>query len=142
MKIFTIGHTQTTAERFFERIERAGVATIVDVRLGNTSQLAGFAKRDDLRYLARALCGVDYREMPIFAPTRELLEDYRNDRDWEIYAQRFTSLLRARHVETTDRALLSSGCLLCSEAAPNRCHRRLVAEYLQAEWGGVEIAHL
>lgn len=50
IKIYTIGFTQTSAEQFFDRLIKAGVKKIVDARLNNRSQLAGFAKQEDLKY--------------------------------------------------------------------------------------------
>ena len=143
MRVFTIGFTQKSAEQFFGGLQRAGVERVVDARLHNTSQLAGFAKRDDLRYFL-GLLGIDYVHQPLLAPTEELLAAYQKKRlDWAEYERRFTELLHERRVEQTlDRAMLDQGCLLCSEAQPQRCHRRLVAEYLQSHWGDLEIDHL
>jgi uncharacterized protein (DUF488 family) len=143
MKLFTIGFTKTTAEHFFERLKGSAVRQLIDVRLNNVSQLAGFAKRDDLRYFARAVCGIDYSHLPILAPTQAMLDDYRKARgDWADYERRFRDLIAARQIENIDPALLDGGCLLCSEDKPHHCHRRLVAEYLQEKWRNVEIVHL
>lgn len=143
MKVSTIGFTQKSAEQFFGGLQRAGVRRVVDVRLHNTSQLAGFAKRDDLRYFL-SLLGIDYVQEPLLAPTEELLADYQKKRiDWVEYERRFTELLRGRRIEQAIQpTLLDQACLLCSEAQPQRCHRRLVAEHLQRHWGDLEIEHL
>lgn len=143
MKMFTIGFTRSSAQHFFTRIKASGARRIVDVRLNNVSQLAGFAKRDDLRYFADALCGIGYAHCLSLAPTRDMLDEYRNDHgDWDVYAAKFNRLIAQRHIETLDRELLDGACLLCSEDRPHRCHRRLVAEYLQQHWGDVKIVHL
>ena len=144
MKLFTIGFTQKSAEAFFSAIKKSGAERIVDIRLNNTSQLAGFAKQDDLRYFLQAICGVDYRHEPRLAPTAEILDDYKKKRIvWSEFERRFLDLIRQRQIEkTVSRELLSGGCLLCSEATPDRCHRRLVAEYLSAHWNDVEVRHL
>ncbi|HVY98549.1 MAG TPA: DUF488 domain-containing protein [Dongiaceae bacterium] len=143
MKLFTIGFTRTSAEHFFARLQAAGVKTVIDVRLNNVSQLAGFAKKDDLRYFARAICGAGYVHLPELAPTPEMLKAYRAGKDgWAAYARAFRGLMARRRVERLDRAPFDGGCLLCSEAAPHHCHRRLVAEYLREKWGDVEIEHL
>ncbi len=144
MKIATIGFTKKSASRFFELLRSSGVARIVDVRLNNASQLAGFAKKDDLAWFARELCGLDYVHEPAFAPTKALLNDYRNGRiTWDAYEKRFLDLMKERSIESTvSRELVSNGCLLCSEDQPHNCHRRLVAEYLSDRWGGLEIDHL
>lgn len=143
MKLFTIGFTKSTAERFFTRLQQAGVQRIVDVRLHNVSQLAGFAKKDDLRYFAKELCGIDYAHRPDLAPTEELLDRYKQHGDWSTYEAAFLDLARTRAIEkTVPKDLLDGGCLLCSEDQPHYCHRRLVAEYLHDQWGDVEIVHL
>lgn len=144
MKISTIGFTKKSAQRFFGLLRDSGVARIVDVRLRNGSQLAGFARRDDLAWLARELCGIDYVHAPDLAPTKDLLDDYRHGRiGWAAYETRFVGLMKARRIETAvSREMLDESCLLCSEDRPHRCHRRLVAEYLQEHWGDLEIEHL
>jgi uncharacterized protein (DUF488 family) len=144
MKIFTIGFTKKSAEAFFTKLHHAGVARLVDIRLNNVSQLAGFAKRDDLRYFVRAICGIDYIHLPELAPTQEIMDEYKkNNGDWNVFEGRFTGLMSERQVEKeVRRELLDGGCLLCSEDKPTHCHRRLVAEYLKNKWGNVEIEHI
>jgi uncharacterized protein (DUF488 family) len=145
MKLFTIGFTRTSAEHFFARLSRAKVRTLVDVRLNNVSQLAGFAKKDDLRYFAASICGIGYDHRPELAPTQEMLDAYRKGEgkgDWPAYARRFRDLIARRNIEAIDRSALDGACLLCSEDKPHHCHRRLVAEYLRDTWGDVEIEHL
>ncbi|MBC7778596.1 MAG: DUF488 domain-containing protein [Proteobacteria bacterium] len=144
MKLFTIGFTRKTAERFFGLLGRSGATRIVDVRLHNMSQLAGFAKRDDLAYFARSLCTIDYVHLPELAPTPDLLDAYRKRAaGWTAYEHGFIELMRERRIEhTVPRSLLDGACLLCSEHAPHHCHRRLIAEYLDRQWGGIRIEHL
>jgi uncharacterized protein (DUF488 family) len=143
MKLFTIGFTQSTAQHFFARLSAAPVRRLIDVRLNNVSQLAGFAKRDDLKFFLGRLCGIDYCHLPELAPTAAMLGDYRRDRgSWDAYRVCFTQLLTERRIETLDPTLIDGGCLLCSEALPHRCHRRLVAEYLRDQWGGLDIVDL
>ena len=144
MRILTIGFTKKRAQRFFELLRSAGAKRVVDVRLHNASQLAGFAKRDDLAWFLREICRMDYRHVPALAPTKELLAAYRKaEIEWPVYEKRFLDLMRERRIEeTVDRQLLDNSCLLCSEDQPHHCHRRLVAEYLNAHWGGVDVVHL
>jgi uncharacterized protein (DUF488 family) len=143
MKIFTIGFTKTSAKHFFDRLKEAGVRRIIDVRLNNVSQLAGFAKRDDLRYFAHAICAADYRHRPELAPTQDMLDQYKKDGgSWSDYERRFLDLMAKRKIEQIERNEFDNGCLLCSEDKPHYCHRRLVAEYLRGKWGNVEIIHL
>lgn len=144
MKLFTIGFTKKPAERFFGLLRASGAKRVVDVRLHNVSQLAGFAKRDDLRYFLSEICGIDYVHLPELAPTKEILDDYRKrGGDWETYEVQFADLMLQRRIaESVAQNIISDGCLLCSEDRPDRCHRRLVAEYLDDRWGGVEIIHL
>ena len=144
MKIFTIGFTKKSAEAFFTKLQSAGVARLVDIRLNNVSQLAGFTKRDDLRYFVRAICGIDYIHLPELAPTQEIMDEYKkNNGDWNVFERSFTGLMAERQVEKkVKRELLDGGCLLCSEDKPAHCHRRLVAEYLKNKWSNVEIEHI
>ncbi len=144
MKVFTIGFTQKSAEEFFRAVRESGVKRVLDVRLNNVSQLAGFSKRDDLRYFLREICDVEYLHLPELAPTEEILDAYKKRKsDWQTYTRDFTELLRQRRVEgVVPRELIDDSCLLCSEAEPTRCHRRLVAEYLRDRWGDLEIVHL
>lgn len=144
MKLFTIGFTKTTAEGFFNRLRRSGTKRVVDVRLNNVSQLAGFAKRKDLQFFLREIGGMDYVHLPELAPTKGILDEYKKNKgDWAIYERKFLELMKEREIEKkVDPAMISDGCLLCSEDKPHHCHRRLVAEYLKSQWGDVEIAHL
>ncbi len=144
MKIFTIGFTKKSAETFFTRLKNAGVKRLIDVRLKNVSQLAGFAKKDDLRYFSKAICNIDYLHLPELAPTADILDSYKKAKNgnWQLYERQFLDLMRSRRIETTSREVLDGGCLLCSEEKPHHCHRRLVAEYLKEHWGDVQIEHL
>lgn len=144
MKLFTIGFTKKSAETFFTRLKDAGVKRLVDVRLNNVSQLAGFTKKEDLRYFTRAICHIEYLHLPELAPTADILDPYKKAKngDWQLYERQFLELMRARQIESTSREIMDGGCLLCSEEKPHQCHRRLVAEYLQECWGDIQIEHL
>lgn len=144
MKLSTIGFTKKSARRFFDLLHQSGAKRIVDVRLNNRSQLAGFAKQDDLAYFLSELCEMEYVHLPALAPTKEMLDDYKKRRgDWKTYEGRFIALMRERRIEETiPKEIVVDSCLLCSEDKPHYCHRRLVAEYLKQHWGNVEIAHL
>ena len=143
-KLFTIGFTKKSAEAFFTKLTDAGVRRVIDVRLNNTSQLAGFAKRNDLEYFLRAIGDIDYVPCPLLAPTRPMLDAYKKEKgDWSVYEKRFLGLMTERRIEaelTPD--LLEDGCLLCSEDKPHHCHRRLVAEYLAGHGHAVTIVHI
>jgi uncharacterized protein (DUF488 family) len=144
MKFFTIGFTKSSAESFFNRLEKAGVRCLVDIRLNNVSQLAGFAKKEDLKYFLKAICGIEYVHRPELAPTAEILDAYKKQKgDWQSYESEFLALMRSRKVEETiPRDSLDGACFLCSEDKPQHCHRRLVAEYLKDKWSDIEIVHL
>jgi uncharacterized protein (DUF488 family) len=144
MKVFTIGFTRKTAEQFFGKLQRPGLLRLVDVRLNNVSQLAGFAKRDDLRYFVKAICGIEYIHATELAPTQDMLDEYKKQKGaWDAYERRFLGLMQSRRIEdTVPREMLDGGCLLCSEDRPDHCHRRLVLEYLRERWGGLEIEHI
>lgn len=145
IRIYSIGFTKISAEEFFGRLIRAGIKKVIDVRLKNISQLSGFAKKKDLEYFLKALGNIGYLHLPILAPTEEMLNEYRKNRDWPTYEQKFKALLEERNVESILNASdLNKSCLLCTEETPAHCHRRVVAEYLKDKWGsiGVEIVHL
>ncbi len=142
--LFTIGFTKKSAETFFGLLSSSGTRRVVDVRLNNVSQLSGFAKRADLEYFLRRICGIDYVHLPYLAPTQEMLADYRkNHRDWNIYERQFLDLMCERRIEERiPEETIDDACLLCSEDKPHRCHRRLVADYLGRHWGNIEVRHL
>jgi uncharacterized protein (DUF488 family) len=146
MKLYTIGFTQKTAERFFGLLKDNGVTLLVDTRLKPDTQLSGFAKRADLPYFSRALAGADYVHRPDLAPSAEILDAYRNGGgDWAAYEVAYAALMDARGVPIpTDREVFfgNTCCLLCSERTADHCHRRLLAERLQRVWPDLEIVHL
>jgi uncharacterized protein (DUF488 family) len=143
--VSTIGFTKTTAKNFFERLLRSGTTRVLDVRLHNTSQLAGFAKADDLAYFLKKISNIEYVHEPLLAPTDEMLKAYKKEKgDWNLYEVRFLALMKERQIENRLRPdILDKACLLCSEATPHYCHRRLVCEYLNGKWdGALEVNHL
>jgi uncharacterized protein (DUF488 family) len=143
--VTTIGFTKSTAEHFFERLLKAAVKKVVDVRLHNTSQLAGFAKADDLAYFLKRIGGIQYVHQPLLAPSDPMLKAYKKDKgDWPAYEERFVRLMAERQIERRFKPEMFDGvCLLCSEDKPHHCHRRLVCEYLNDKWGGLlEVRHL
>lgn len=144
MKIFTIGFTKKNAEQFFDRLKQPDLKRVVDTRLNNVSQLAGFTKKEDLRFFLREVGHLDYVHVPALAPTQEMLDEYKkNGGSWDVYEKQFLALMAERQIEmTVDKNLMAGACLLCSESTPHHCHRRLVAEYLSGKWGDVVIQHL
>ena len=145
MEIYTIGFTQTTAARFFGTLKRVGIRRLVDVRLNNVSQLAGFAKRDDLEYFLSEICEAQYVHMPLLAPTQDILDAFKKQKgNWEAYERRFLELMAERKIEAAIRPELFDvpTVLLCSEPTAEHCHRRLVLEYLHRTWGHVRAIHL
>ncbi len=145
MDIFTIGFTKKSAAEFFGILRKSGIKHLVDVRLNNVSQLAGFAKRDDLQFFLRALCGADYSHETLLAPTQEMLDAYKKEKgSWGEYERRFLALMAERQIEKKlDRSLLADrAVLLCSEPTAEHCHRRLVTEYLAGKWEAVHAIHL
>jgi uncharacterized protein (DUF488 family) len=144
VKLFTIGFTKKTAEACFTKLKRSGAKRVVDVRLNNVSQLAGFAKRNDLQFFLREICHMDYLHVPELAPTQDILDEYKKNKgDWGVYEQKFLELMRKREIEKKlDPAVIADCCILCSEDKPHHCHGRLVAEYLKSHWGDVEVSHI
>ena len=143
MRLYTIGFTKKSASQFFETLRAAGIARVVDVRLNNVSQLAGFAKKQDLAYFLDKICAIQYRHVPLLAPTQQMLDSYKKHRgEWGEYERKFLQLMKDRRIETAwAQELRDTDCLLCSEEKPDHCHRRLVAEYL-AVHHDIRIQHL
>lgn len=144
LNLYTIGFTKKTAKNFFELLKQSGVTRVIDTRLNNVSQLAGFAKRADLEYFLKTIGNIDYIHRLDLAPTKDILDEYKKQKgDWETYETKFLDLLEKRQIEKkVDPELMENACLLCSEAKPHHCHRRLVAEYLNRHWGNIQIHHL
>ena len=144
MKLYTIGFTRKSAERFFGLLRESGARRVVDIRRRNTSGLAGFSKKDDLAWFLHELCGMDYIHLPRLAPTDELLDAYRKKQiTWDEYVPVFNRQIERHLIHAAiPRDIIADSCLLCSEPTAERCHRRLVAEHLQRHWGDVEIVHL
>ncbi len=145
MEVYSIGFTQSTAADFFGRLRNAGIKRLLDVRLNNSSQLASFAKRDDLAFFLRELCGAEYLHEPLLAPDQAMLDAYKKGKGtWQEYETRFLALMGERRIENRipRRLFEVPTVLLCSEHTAEHCHRRLVLEYLQDKWGGFEVSHL
>ncbi len=145
MKLYTLGFTKKSAAQFFSLLESSGVGQLLDIRLRPNGQLAGFTKRDDLAYFLPKLVNCEYHHVPSLAPTAEILSAYRKDGDWQAYVERFDTLMDQRNIPfSLDRALYEEKvcCLLCSEAMPERCHRRLVAERIARSWADTDVIHL
>lgn len=145
MEIYSIGFTKKNAGAFFGILRAAGIRRLLDVRLNNVSQLAGFTKKDDLAYFLREICDADYVHEPLLAPTQELLDEYKKRKGaWSDYERDFLDLMRLRRIEEAlERAAFESPTvLLCSEPTADNCHRRLVLEYLRDAWGDIQIVHL
>jgi uncharacterized protein (DUF488 family) len=145
MQIFTIGFTKKNAKGFFEILKSSGIKRLIDIRLNNSSQLAGFTKSADLKYFLKEICGAEYIHELLLAPTKELLIEYKKEKgDWGNYEKRFLKLLSDRRVEEKIKreSFEIPTVLLCSEKTPDHCHRRLVSEYLKEKWNDIEITHL
>jgi uncharacterized protein (DUF488 family) len=145
MEVYTIGFTKKTASQFFSKVRQARVRRLVDVRLNNVSQLAGFTKKDDLAFFLKEICDVEYVHEPLLAPTQEMLDAYKkNGGSWADYETLFLDLMRDREIErkVEPTLLAAPTVLLCSEPTAEQCHRRLVLEYLREKWGGIEIKNL
>ncbi|AFY91956.1 DUF488 family protein [Chamaesiphon minutus] len=144
IELFTIGFTQKNAQKFFETLKKSGVQRVIDTRLNNISQLAGFTKKTDLEYFLKIIGNIEYVHILDLAPTKDILDEYKKNKgDWGVYEKKFLQLLANRKIEKKVSPLLIDGaCLLCSEPTPHNCHRRLVAEYLNEKWGNIKICHL
>ena len=145
MEVYTTGFTKKTAAQFFGTLKQAGIKRLIDIRLNNSSQLAAFAKKDDLPFFLQEICGIEYIHEPLLAPTQDILDAYKKQKgSWADYEQRFVALMRERRIEEriSPKLFEIPTVLLCSELTADHCHRRLVAEYLAEKWGNLEIIHL
>jgi len=142
MVVCTIGFAKKNLKEFIARLKSAGVKKIIDVRLNNTSQLAGYAKKEDLEYIL-SLVGIEYEHRLEFAPTEELLKNFKNKKiSWTEYEQEFSKILFKRDPSRNKNIHKGAVCLLCSEDNANECHRRLIAEYYFMDKPKVKIIHL
>lgn len=145
MKLFTIGFSGKSAEEFFELLKNNNITTLIDARLNNKSQLAGFTKAKDFPYLLRQVAGVEYVHATSLTPTKELLDGYRDGNiSWNVYEATYNEILQNRSLDQLSNDVLENGCILCSEPTADQCHRRLAAEYLQSSFSDqeIEIIHL
>jgi uncharacterized protein (DUF488 family) len=143
-RIFTIGYAGKSAQEFFTILKQAGIRKVIDVRLYNTSQLAGFTRRQDIKYFLQTIVGVEYIHLPIMAPTKQLLNSYKKRLvNWQQYETQFKGIIAQRQIEKYFVPQdMDMNCFLCSEAKADNCHRRLVAEYLTKHWQDISICHL
>lgn len=145
IKLYTIGFTQKSAKKFFSLLEENGIQRLIDIRLNPKGQLAGFTKKDDLSFFLNKILNCEYHHLEILAPTKEILSEYRIDKNWNKYSVSFESLMDKRCIpQSLDNNLLINkvSCLMCSEEKPLKCHRRLVAERFAKYWPKIEIIHL
>jgi uncharacterized protein (DUF488 family) len=145
MEIYSIGFTQKSANEFFGALKAHGIERLLDVRLNNTSQLAGFAKQTDLPYFLHEICGAAYEHEPLLAPTQEILDAYKKHKgSWDAYTEAYLALIGSRKAESalSQERFRQKTVLLCSEPTAEHCHRRLALEYLQQHWSDVVISHL
>ena len=143
-RLYTIGFTKKNALQFFNSLKRNNIKTLIDIRLNNNSQLAGFTKKDDLNYFLSEICGIKYIHTTDLAPTERILKDYKDKvTDWKMYESAFIDLIEKRRIEKLFTiSELDDACLLCSEPTVDNCHRRLVAEYLSKKFPEIKIIHL
>ena len=131
--LYTIGFTKKNAKKFFGLLKNAGIKKLIDIRINNSSQLAGFAKGADLEFFMKEICNAEYVHITDLAPTKELLKDYQDKViDWTGYTIIFNKLMQSRRIAERYRVEdLDQCCFLCTEDTPEKCHRRLVAEYIK-----------
>ena len=144
MEVYTIGFTKKTAADFFGILKATGIQRLVDVRLNNTSQLAGFAKRDDLAFFLKELCNIEYQHTPFLAPTQEILDGWKKGKNWEEYERKFMELLVNRKIadQFEKDFFRTPTVFMCSEPTAEHCHRRLVLEHLQKKITDLKIIHI
>ncbi len=146
IKVYTIGFTKKSAQEFFELLMDNDIEKVIDIRLNNSSQLAGFAKGRDLKYILENLIGIRYEHNIMMAPTKEILDNYKGDRiSWTEYKDKYNQLLLSRNIINNEMFNLNRYdhvCFLCSEEAEDFCHRRLLVEFLFSDKKETQIIHL
>lgn len=143
--LYTIGFTKKSAEQFFNLLRDNHVRQLVDIRISNGSQLAGFAKGKDLEFFLKEICHIPYKHITNFAPTKELLDLWRQKKvTWKEYEDIYTTILKERDILRKYGVKPFDGsCFLCSEETPEQCHRRLLTEYMKKySTEDVRIVHL
>ena len=146
MKLYTIGFTKKTAKEFFDLLIKNKIKTIIDIRRNNNSQLSGFTKENDLKYFLKKISNINYIHLINFAPDQELLKEYRDKKiNWDQFEQKYMKQLNDPNLwKNLDIDSFKDGCLLCSESSPEKCHRRLLAEFLLNNYldKSIQIIHL
>lgn len=146
IKVCTIGFTKKTAKQFFSILTKNNIDTVVDIRLNNSSQLAGFSKYPDIEFFLEKICNTGYKHDLHFAPKDSTLTKYKKKQiSWDEYEKEFAQTMMERKITEYIKANYSSEgsiCLLCSEPTPENCHRRLVANYFKEIFHEVQILHL
>lgn len=142
--LYTIGYTKRSAQSFFSSLKDANVKLLIDIRLNNTSQLAGYTKKEDLAFFLKEICACDYVHLPEFAPSKDILDSYHSKNiDWQMYESKFAALIESRKPISQIKSLsIDHACLLCAEPKPDKCHRRLVANYIKQHFPETQIIHL
>lgn len=142
--VYTIGFGKKSAKLFFTLLRANNIGKVIDVRLNNVSQLAGFSKKNDLSFFLEELCNCRYEHRPNWAPTKDLLDRYKKKRvSWAEYEMEFIRIIQDRDILNTIKLdTIVNSCLLCSEPTPEQCHRRLLAEHIQLKFPDVRIVHL
>jgi len=144
-RIYTIGFSKKSLREFVKLLKDAQVEKLIDIRLNNTSQLSGYAKKDDLAYIME-LVNIDYVHDISLAPDNKLLYDYKKNLvDWGVYKTRYLNILEERNIKDSINELINNKtiCLLCSEHKPNKCHRSLLASFINDSLNeNLDIIHL
>lgn len=145
--IYTIGFTKKSAEQFFNLLLSNSVNKVIDVRLNNSSQLAGFSKGDDLKFFLNKIGDIQYSHELVFAPTKSILDRYKKGEiDWNVYEKEYEKLMLERdvfvYIEGKGEEFWDGACLLCSEDTPQNCHRRLAALEILSIYPDMDVVHL
>jgi len=142
--LYTIGFSEKDAKTFFELLKLSKIQTLFDVRLNNVSQLTGYTKKSDIAYFLDKICNIKYMHLPILAPTKEILDGYKNKRiSWKDYESKYVTLINERQIYNSLRDIyFNNSCLLCSEKNAEQCHRRLAANIIKENFLIDNIIHL
>lgn len=142
--LYTIGFSGKNAKTFFSLLSSHEIKTLIDVRLSNASQLAGYTKKNDLEFFLEKICNIKYLHLEILAPTKEILDGYKNKKiSWNEYEEKYMILINNRKIENLLKNIdFDHACLLCSEPTADRCHRRLAANKLETLFKIDRVIHI
>ncbi len=142
--VLTVGHSNRTLEDFLALLQAHGVEKVIDVRRFPSSRRHPHFNGPALS-AALAAVGIGYRHIPELGGRRTPRPDSVHTA-WKTpgfrgYADHMeTPAFRAALETVLAEAAQARIALMCAEALPWRCHRRLIADALVVR--GIQVEHI